>query len=498
MSTHDVLLTGGRVIDPATGFDAVADLAITGGEITYLAAPGKETPEAETVVDATGKILAPGFIDLHAHGQNLTGHRLQAFDGVTTTLELESGAAPIRSALNWSAEQGRPLHYGFSAGWLHSRILVMEELEDKADALDPLPLDSWASLQHLQSWRGEATPEQIGRIVELTAKQLDAGGLGIGMLLGYAPGTSAAELQAIAELAVQRDVPLFVHARRGGPEGLEELLELSRRTGVQVHLCHFGSTNSGSLAESTQLVLDAYAEGLPFTTESYPFGMSSTVIGAAFLDPEVMKQTGRDPRRIIVLETGEEIASYERLAELRAEDPGTLILGRTYDERIPEDRAALQQAVTLKDAAFASDSMPVKPASSGCMAGLENPTDIDEWPLPEGFVVHPRATGCFTRAISWLARDAQALSLSEVIARSSTIPARIMSRAFPEFKRKGTLQPGSDADLVVFDLESLTPNEDFTRVEPTTGVDQLWVGGVQVIEDGQLKPEAKPGRALLG
>ena len=492
----DLLISGGRLIDPQHGTDGIVNLGITDGTVSYV---GTDVPNARTVIDAAGKIVAPGFIDLHSHAQNLTGHRLQALDGVTSTLELEAGAAPVAAALDWASQRGRPLNFGFSAGWLHSRIIVMEQLtETEVAGLPPLPLDSWAQLQDRTAWRQPADASQIEQIIALTERQLDAGALGIGMLLGYCTASTPEELQAVADLALRRDVPLFVHARGGADKGVEELVAVSRSTGVQVHLCHFASTNSSTLEASAAIIEGAQADGVPFTTESYPFGMSATVIGAGFLDPETIRARGGTPDHIIVFESGEQVASFERLAQLRAEDPGALVMLRTYDERDPAQVQRLQSALALPGAAFASDSMPVRAVRSA-ETQFGDITELTEWPLPgDQLTVHPRSSSCFTRALTWLHRDAGVMSLAEVIERSTTVPAQILRRSFPEtFGSKGHLGDGADADVVVFDLDALNPAGAPTPVRPSEGVAELLVGGEPVVAGGQLLPDAVPGQALL-
>lgn len=517
-SCYDLVIAGGRVIDPENDVDAVWNIGIIGDKIAYA---GLEMPSGSKVIDARGKIVAPGFIDLHSHAQNLAGHRLQALDGVTTSLELESGAAPLQASLETAQSQGRPLNYGYSAGWLHSRMIVMENLDAEAVAqLPTMPLDAFGALQAGTHWRGPASSEQLERIMALVEAQLAAGAIGIGVLLGYAPRTSKDELEALAHLAVRNGVPLFVHTRYGSNlpdhtpiEGLEELLSLSRRTGVQVHLCHFASSNASTVRESAALIARAQQEGLPFTTESYPFGLASTVIGAEFLDPELLRASHTPSSIIIVLETGEEVATYERLAELRDLDPGALCLIRYYDETNPGHMETLKAALSLQGAVFASDAMPVKPLgkpsaetpqpagdatqAAGSRDGADV-TDPQQWPLGEGYTVHPRSTSCFTRALSWLHRDAGVLGLSDVIARSSSLPAQILRRGLPAMANKGHLAAGADADVVVFDLEGLQPSTTFAPVIPSRGMEYVLVGGTEVVSAGRVKPDSSPGRPLYG
>src|SRR3569833_4161519 len=117
-----LVISGGRVVDPASGMDGVGDVAVVDGKI---AAVGTGLGGAERVIDATGLVATPGFIDLHAHGQSLPADRMQAFDGVTTTLELEVGVLPVARWYDEQAAQGRTLNYGAAAGRAFSRIATM-------------------------------------------------------------------------------------------------------------------------------------------------------------------------------------------------------------------------------------------------------------------------------------------------------------------------------------------------------------------------------------
>src|SRR5262249_33734061 len=121
MPISSVVIRGGRVIDPGQGVDASMDLAIDNGAIVAV---GPDL-HGRLVLDATGCVVAPGFIDLHSHAQSVAGHRLQAFDAVTTTLELEAGAIPVAAAYSRAGAEGRPLNYGYSASWAGARIHVL-------------------------------------------------------------------------------------------------------------------------------------------------------------------------------------------------------------------------------------------------------------------------------------------------------------------------------------------------------------------------------------
>ncbi|WP_413333934.1 amidohydrolase family protein [Brevibacterium sp. GP-SGM9] len=493
------LITGGRVVDPRHHIDEVLTVGITDGRIVHV---GSEPIPAQRTIDATGFVVAPGFVDMHSHAQNRIGHLLQAHDGVTTSLELECGAAPLNHTLRAAGSEGRALNYGYSASWLLARMIVMEEMNaDQADQLPTLPLEMFSVLQSSGNWARPATEDQRKKIIELVAEQLDDGAIGIGVLLGYAPAIDSAELHALARLADEYDTLLFVHARYGAEieghtahESVNELVELSEATGARIHICHFASSNAGDNELSAEQLTDAINRGLPLTTESYPFEFASTVIGADFLSPEILRSNGTPASTITYLPGAEQVSSYERLAELRAEDPGGLCLIQYYGPGLPAGVDKLLSTLSLPGAAFASDAMPLT-RIKGINEGEPVPTGL---PVPEGFAVHPRSSSCFIRALSWLHRDSGLMGLSEVIARSSDIPAKILATGAPAFAAKGHLGVGADADIVVIDVDSAEPQSEPSPVMTADGVVHLFVNGQLLIENREYtEVAAQGGRPIL-
>ena len=182
----DLLLRAGRVIDPENGTEQVRDVLVRDGRIAALG-PDLAAPESGTVIDATGLIVGPGFVDLHSHVHSIVGQRLQAFDGVTTALDLESGLMPLERAYREAAEQGRPLHYGFSASWGGARASVLAGIEQNASILGSL------AVLGDPRWQATSTIAQRNDWLELLRGELAAGGLGIGVLMGYAPRSDPEE-----------------------------------------------------------------------------------------------------------------------------------------------------------------------------------------------------------------------------------------------------------------------------------------------------------------
>ena len=122
MAGYDVVLRGGRVIDPESGLDAVRDVAIAGDRV---AAVGTGLPPGRQEADVSGQVVTAGFVDLHSHAHDLGSARLQVTDGVTTALELEAGVTPVAAAYAAAAAAGRPQNYGFAASWALARMAVL-------------------------------------------------------------------------------------------------------------------------------------------------------------------------------------------------------------------------------------------------------------------------------------------------------------------------------------------------------------------------------------
>ena len=482
----NIVLRGGRVIDPESGHDGVADVAITGGRIEAI---GSDLI-GDVVVDATGLVVAPGFIDLHSHAQTLPGQRLQACDGVTTALELEGGRTPVDLAYADMARHGAVINYGFSASWAATRMHVMNDLP-----LDGTMGGLFAGLGSPE-WQMAGDEAQVGRILDRLSSDLSAGALGIGILAGYAPGVDPDEYLRVARLAAEAGAPTFTHCRdliELKPDtlidGAEEIVRAAGTTGAHMHYCHVNSTSVRHVDRVLALIEQCRDEGGHVTTEAYPYGSGATGIGAAFLAPERLKERNMTPRSLIFLPTGERIADEARLRELRETQPGGAVIVEFFDENDASDMAMLRKSLSFPDAIVASDAMPVLPTASGL--------DQKDWPLPAGWSTHPRTAGCFSRALR-LWRD-EGTSLLESLRRMTLLPARVLEHAAPSMHRKGRLKAGADADIVVFDGNTVTDQATYTdSTRPSTGIHHVLVNGTFVVRDSSLVVEATPGRAVRG
>jgi N-acyl-D-aspartate/D-glutamate deacylase len=275
--TYDLVIANGRVLDPGSNLDAVRQIGIRDGKIAAIS----NTPlGGRATIDATGLIVAPGFIDLHSHGQTAENYRFKARDGVTTALEMEVGVNPVAP---WYAErEGNALiNFGATSGELPARIAVMH--------------DSGKLLPRDQAVQRAATAEEFRRILEGVRRGLDEGALGIGLGIAYLPHETRVEVLQLFRLAAERKVTLYVHMRDGGPgviDALQEMLADAVATGAGVHIVHITSMGLRDAPLCLEMIQGARARGLDITTEAYPYTAGMTDLGSAIFNEGWQQRQG--------------------------------------------------------------------------------------------------------------------------------------------------------------------------------------------------------------
>ena len=444
---YDIVVAHGRVLDPASNLDAVRYVGIRGGKIAAIS----ETPLAGgTVVDASGLVVAPGFIDLHSHGQTPENYRFKARDGVTTALEMEVGVAP---APEWyRAREGQALvNFGATSGHIPARILVMH------DSGKLLPRDAA---------KGAATPEQIRQTYDLVRRGLDEGALGIGMGIAYVPLATRAEILELFGLAAERKTAVYVHIRNGGPvepgviDALQEVIADAAATGASLHVVHITSMGLRETALCLQMIRGARRSGLDVTTEMYPYTAGMTDIGSAVFDEGWQaKEGGIGFGDLQWALTGERLTA-ETFARYRKQG------GMVAIHAIPEEivRLAVSDPLTM----IASDGI-----------------------LDHG-KGHPRAAGTYARVLGRYVREQHALTLMDAVRKMTVMPADRLG-----IRTKGRMAVGADADITVFDAARVIDRATFENpAQYSEGIEYVLVNGTLVVKGGELVEGVAPGLAV--
>jgi N-acyl-D-aspartate/D-glutamate deacylase len=474
----DLVIRGGRVIDPASGLDAVRHVGIHDDRIVAIS----ETPlEATRVLDARGLVVAPGFVDLHTHSPTPLGQRYQLLDGVTTALELEAGSGSVEG-IGGALEDGARIHYGASVAWGSARLEALLGIR-QAHGLSrrPRPVGwrgYWTMVKLLfggsvdDVFTRRATAGERERMRALIEAGLDEGGLGIGLPMDYfSEAVDEDELRMIFEIAGERDTIVFAHVRRGvngDPTGLREALRMARETGAALHVCHITHNAMRNIDLFLREIREARAEGVDVSTEILPYNAGSALISSAVF--------GRDWRTIFDIDYAdvEWAATGMRFdeatwQEYREKDP----MGQVVHHYLREEwtRRALAEPGVI----VVSDLLPM----------------IDEETL-----VAPH-NGAFSRVLGRYVREAGVLDLETGLARMTSEPADRLAAFFPAFARKGRVQVGADADLTIFDpatiLDRATYGDPF---QPSAGIAHVVVAGRVAVEDGVLAEDVHAGRLI--
>ncbi len=451
-------------MDPESGLDAIRNVGITAGTVVAIT---DQPVDADETVDVAGMVVAPGFIDLHAHGQDPVSNRLQAADGVTTALEMELGVYPVGEWMA-SREGKAVIHFGATVGHLGARIKLMHGIDIGHNAT--LPAEESKALERKRDYAyKEASPEQIDRVLELLEQGLAEGGLGLGLGITYTPAASATEIFKVFQLAAERGAPVFVHVRGtgSGPAlgGFQEVISNAAASGAALHIVHMNSSANERARIALEMIRGARSQGVDLTTETYPYTAGCTWIESAVFDSwegltdEKYQQLQWPP-------TGERL-SADTFRKYR-EQGGWVILHGNRSEEINE------WLLSQPDLIIASDGIPF----------LYGPT-------------HPRGAGTFSRVLGRYSRDRNALGLMQALSKMTLLPARRLENFAPLFRKKGRVQVGADADLTVFDPGTVVDRSSYEKADvPSRGIEHVLVAGTFVVRDTKLVEGVFPGQAL--
>ncbi|HEX9709335.1 MAG TPA: amidohydrolase family protein, partial [Candidatus Thermoplasmatota archaeon] len=412
----------------------------------------------ERVLDASGMVVAPGFIDPLSYPLNAVGMWYKLADGVTTNLALHGGTTRPATHLSAMASLKPPIHYGAAYFVAADRV-----------GLGLGPYDA-------------AGPEQIATLVRRADRAMREGAMAISFSLEYYPGTTPEEVEALLEVAARHGAPAFFHVRYstvyggGGTnqEALEEVVGYARRSGVPIHIDHIHSTGGTfSMAASLAYLAAARAEGVDVTADVYPYDYWATYLSSARFSRgwEDRFRIGYDGLQLVCQESRLDSDGFQRARRIQ----GQLAVAYAIP---PED---VELAVRDPWVMIGSDGI-IEPGRPGERDGCNN---------------HPRASGAFSRFISEYVRVRRAIPLMEAIRKMTLLPAQRLEARVPALRRKGRLQEGMDADLVVFDPRRIRDRATvLSPAEFSEGIAWVLVMGKIAVDEGQIRRDVRAGTTL--
>ncbi|MCK0155466.1 hypothetical protein MWU49_17250 [Alcanivorax sp. S6407] len=485
---YDVVINNGRVMDPETLYDDFANVGIKDGRIAEIS---KKPLKGAKTIDASGHIVAPGFIDTHFHWQTPIGYRVGLRDGMTSAIDFEAGCAGSFIAAWYEARAGVTQgNYGCAVSHELARSLVLDgRLSDEIYMRGPI-----AALEARKKSGWSVTRpnlEQGNAILEELDKGLQAGAPGIGSTVGYMrEGVSSREMFEVQKVGARYGRPTGAHTRytlgndTTENNGAQELIANAIALGAPAIVLHFN--NPGwRLAHET--ISRLQTQGFNIWGEVYPYAAGSTTVNASFLQPDswVEQMGNRYEDTVQDPVTGKFYTLETFKADTASNPTKPIVVFKMPAEDTPK-------WLTLKGVTVASDALGAEP--------YFGPWDI---PLEKIGNMHPRAAGTRGATIR-LGREHNIPMMQLISILSYNAAKHLGDTGLKAMQERGRIQKGMVADIVVFDPKRFTDNSTYSQgAAPSTGMKAVLVNGQVALRDDKVlpvfvgqpirfEPEAKP------
>ena len=464
---YDFVLTGGRVIDPETKLDAIRNVGISNNRIAAISSgplKGKE------MIDVSGLVVSPGFIDLHVHGRTNKEQEYQLHDGVTTALELEWG---IEFLTDWYASRKSKalINYGASVCWPFERFKAMDKFKQDVNLIYPKAVKGESGLETVLNAVSPAalenqTPAEMEKTLSNIRYSLSEGGIGIGVPIGYLPNSKAEEMFSVFKMAGEMDALVYTHVREGDILSIQEVIANAVLTGAPLHIVHINSMSLGQIQLALDMVQDAKRNGFDISTELYPYTAGSTLIQSTVFNDGWQEKKNISYKDLQWVATGERLTK-ETFDKYR-KTGGTVILHVMKPEWIATGIAA-------PGVMIASDGMPYAK------------------------LAHPRTAGTFSRVLGKYVREDKVIDLITAIEKMTLLPAKRLEGISPMMRFKGRIQVGADADITIFDPNTITDKASFEKgLEFSSGIEYVMVNGTFILKNGKTVGNVYPGQPVYG
>ncbi len=464
---YDIVLIGGRVIDPETKLDTIKNVGIINNRIAQVSS---EPLKGKEMINVAGLVVAPGFIDMHVHGRSNVEQEYQLHDGVTTALELEYG---IEFLTQWyeSRKSKALINYGASVCWPFERFKAIDKYKQGLNDLYQTIQKGESKIETLtntisSSYTEGLTAAEMDQTLTNIKASLAEGGIGIGVPIGYLNKTKPEEMFRVFQLAGELNALVFTHVREPNIVSIQEVIADAALTGAPLHIVHVNSMSLGYIQVALDMIQSAKRKGLDITTELYPYTAGSTTLQSALFNEGWQEKQGISYGELQWVATGERLT--KETFEKYRKAGGIVIIHNMKPKWIKTGIAAAGVMI-------ASDGMPYAK------------------------LAHPRTAGTFSRVLGKYVREDKVIDLNTAIEKMTLLPAKRLEVISPMMRFKGRIQVGADADITIFNPNTIIDKATFEKgLEFSAGIEYVIVNGTFVLKNGKTINAVFPGQPIYG